>query len=405
MMKTLRLSLCLILAITLGHNAYAGSPYTKVTTVGTTGRDGAIMFAIGPDFYIGGGGSSKDFWVFHSDLNTLAKLPDIPGSTSSRSFATAFAIGNKGYICLGEDVGTTTTLKNDLWAFDPVTVTWTRKADFIGSPRDGAFVFVVGNTCYIGGGSNDSILYNDFFAYNAATNQWTQKGILPTGYTIFPAAFTLNNIGYITTGQSGQTETNALYKYDTTADDWTQMSDFPGAARQTAVAMVVDNKAYVGLGMSQYTTQYNDFYEYDPAHDQWAKITTSTGGTRAWSCAASNGTKAYFAFGWDLGSNFYNDLWNFDPSQATGIESAKPALTGVSIYPDPTQGYLYLSTPNNINIKSLEINDISGRSLKTVYPEGSIDYLKIDSSGLASGVYFLNINSGQAVDCKKFVVE
>lgn len=405
-MKPLQVLSCLIAVLAFGYKAYAGSPYTKATTVGTGGRDGAFMFAIGPDFFFGGGGANKDFWVYHSASNTTTKLTDVPGSVSSRSFATAFTIGNKGYVGLGEDVGTTTTLKNDLWAYDPATATWTREADFPGHARDGAFVFVVGNTAYIGGGSNDSDLYNDFFAYNSITNSWTQKGILPTGYTIFTATFTVNNTGYIVGGESGASETNALYQYDTTNDVWNSKADFPGAARQTAVAFAVGNKAYVGLGMSKYTPPaYNDFYSYDPPNDSWAKISTFTGGSRAWASAASNGTKAYFGFGWDLGSNVYNDLWSFDASQVSGIESAKTSSKIINIYPDPAQDYLYVSTQDNRNIKSFSVFDLAGKNLKTVYPNGRAGQIKIDVSGLAKGVYFLNINSGQAVECKKFVVD
>src|SRR6185312_10539584 len=248
-MKKIATSICLFFILAFEIGARAAGPFTKVTTVGTQGRDGAIMFAIGSDFYFGGG-TGKDFWVYHSDSNTTRRLPDMPGLMTVRSFGTGFAIGNKGYVCLGEDEGVKTVLKKDLWQFDPVTKTWTQKADFIGDARDGAFVFVVGNVAYVGGGSNDVDLYNDFYAYNAVTNEWTNKSILPTGYTIFTAPFVINNTGYIVGGQSGQTETNSLYRYDTTTDDWTQMADFPGIARQCGIALAIGNKAYVGLGQS-----------------------------------------------------------------------------------------------------------------------------------------------------------
>ncbi len=402
-MKKIATSICMFFILASGITAKAGSPFTKVTTVGTQGRDGAIMFAIGPDFYFGGG-TGKDFWVYHSDSNTTRQLPDMPGLISERSFGTGFAIGNKGYVCLGEDEGIKTTLKNDLWQFDPATKKWTQKADFIGDARDGAFVFVIGNVAYIGGGSNDVDLYNDFFAYNAVTDKWTNKGVLPTGYTIFTAPFVINNIGYIVGGQSGQTETNGLYKYDTTSNNWTPMADFPGVARQCAIAMAIGNKAYVGLGQSQYATPYSDFYSYDPSKDQWTKINSFLGGSRAWSCAASNGTKACFAFGWDLDKTFYNDIWSFDASQVSGISPAESVIPGMDIYPDPAKDYLYLTNDNHLKINSIRINDVNGKTLKIVYPgEGEI-VMRIDIGGFSKGVYFINVDSGQRLECKKFLV-
>ncbi len=405
-MKNLRLLFCVLLAISFANSVFAGSPFTKVTTVGSKGRTGAIMFAIGPDFYMGGGIGFKDFWVYHSDSNTIRKLPDIPGDDTSRTLAVGFSIGNKGYVGLGYDGSGKLILKNDLWQFDPATTTWTQKANFIGNACEASFVFVVGNVAYIGGGSNTLALYDSFYSYNSLIDKWKPLGTVPMGNSVFQAAFTVNYSGYISTGQVGGfgTETTATYQYDTTSNTWNQKADFPGGARQSTTAMVVGNMAYVGLGQTAYTNAYNDFYSYDPALDQWAKINSFPGGARFESCAASNGTEAYFAFGLDLSSNIYNDLWRFDAPLVTGIEPIKSSIAHISIYPDPAAGYLYLSVNNDIRFNSLSIRDVKGKILKTIYPDASPGQLKIDISGFAQGVYFVNVNTGQAIESRKFIV-
>ena len=41
---------------------------------------------------------------------------------------------------------------NDFWEYDPTTNTWTQKANFGGTPRDGAVGFSIGSKGYIGTG-------------------------------------------------------------------------------------------------------------------------------------------------------------------------------------------------------------------------------------------------------------
>lgn len=79
-----------------------------------------------------------------------------------RKNAVGFSIGSKGYIGTGKNVE---TYFKDLWEYDPLTNSWTQRADFGGGDRENAVGFNVGNKGYIGTGYTDDgapAYYQDF---------------------------------------------------------------------------------------------------------------------------------------------------------------------------------------------------------------------------------------------------
>ena len=89
---------------------------------------------------------------------------------SRRNGAAGFSVGGKGYIGTGSDL-------RDFWEYDPVTNVWRRKADFGGTERESAVGFSIGSKGYIGTGH--ASLFGgpqvDFWEYDPGTNLWTQK--------------------------------------------------------------------------------------------------------------------------------------------------------------------------------------------------------------------------------------
>jgi len=75
---------------------------------------------------------------------------------------------------------------------------------------------------------------------------------------------------------------------------------------------------------------------------------------------------------------------------------------GISIFPNPSQGLLYINI-GNPNVVSVEINDIRGKIIgnRTV----NTDQLSYDFTDFAKGVYFISFknNFGQTIDVKKFI--
>ena len=98
-----------------------------------------------------------DTWIQKSDVGYTAS-----NGPTARYAAVAFSIGTKGYVGTGWDGG----LRKDFWEFDPVSNSWTQKADFGGTARSLAVGFSIGTKGYIGTGS-DGTSRKDFWAMGA----------------------------------------------------------------------------------------------------------------------------------------------------------------------------------------------------------------------------------------------
>jgi N-acetylneuraminic acid mutarotase len=99
----------------------------------------------------------KDFWEYDPALNTWTKKADFGGGV--RWYATGFGIGSKGYIGTGGSTQYGITVQKDLWEYDPVLNTWTKKADFPGVARWYAVGFGIGMKGYIGTGQDSNFTY------------------------------------------------------------------------------------------------------------------------------------------------------------------------------------------------------------------------------------------------------
>lgn len=64
----------------------------------------------------------------------------------------------------------------------------------------------------------------------------------------------------------------------------------------------------------------------------------------------------------------------------------------LSLYPNPSNGIVNLSSKNNASINTVEITDINGRVVKNLTTNGVTD-IQINISDLTSGMYFLNIQT------------
>jgi N-acetylneuraminic acid mutarotase len=197
---------------------------------------------------------------------------------------------------------------------------WIPKANFGGSPRDGAVSFSINGKGYIcaGGTSANNQGYNDVWEYDPMNDTWTQKANFP-GYRLFAIGFSIGNYGYMGLG----TETNYglvgdFWRYDPIADTWSPIATFLGSVRSNAVNFVLNGKGYICLGNWPIIP---DVWEYDPLIDAWTQKSNFPGGLRMGACAFSIGTKAYIATG-QQSSSLLNDLWQYNPSTDTWIQKA-----------------------------------------------------------------------------------
>ncbi|MDR2083443.1 MAG: T9SS type A sorting domain-containing protein [Bacteroidales bacterium] len=74
----------------------------------------------------------------------------------------------------------------------------------------------------------------------------------------------------------------------------------------------------------------------------------------------------------------------------------------INLYPNPTEGELYIEN-QKLNIKNIDVFDITGRKLSFHNYINSSTYYKIDISDLTSGTYFIKISTDSGETIKKVV--
>ncbi|TAL58409.1 MAG: T9SS type B sorting domain-containing protein [Bacteroidetes bacterium] len=203
--------------------------------------------------------------------------------------------------------------------------TWTPKANFGGSSREGAVGFSIGTKGYIGTGLEGPawLFKQDFWEWDQASNAWTQKANFPGGLRSYAMGFSIGSKGYIGTGRNGN---NPMFKdfweWDQASNTWTQKGNFGGPARGWATGFSIGNKGYVGMGCDIWLpAYYNDFWEYDPATDTWTQKAACPGVVRALAAGFSIGAKGYIGTGLD-GISVFNDFWEWDQSTNAWTQKA-----------------------------------------------------------------------------------
>lgn len=86
-------------------------------------------------------------------------------------------------------------------------------------------------------------------------------------------------------------------------------------------------------------------------------------------------------------------------SLTTNLSTISNLISNINIYPNPTENFLNISNPNNVEIKNISVVDINGRIVKNQ----SDSLSQINVSDLNSGVYFVTIEAAEGKTTKKFI--
>ncbi|TAL56741.1 MAG: T9SS type B sorting domain-containing protein [Bacteroidetes bacterium] len=309
------------------------------------GRLSAVAFTIGAKGYLGTGYAlgpnfsctnspnlvTDNFWEYDPVTDSWTQKANFGGGP--RWYAVGFSIGTKGYVGTGIDEAGGGTLPsdfyNDLWEYNPITNTWTALANCPGVARATACAFSVGGFGYIGTGVDGNYSYlQDMWKYDPATNAWSPVTAFPGGFRsdIDRAPFVIGNKAYLGTGYDGNVEYNDFWEYDYITNAWMQKANFPGIARIGATGFSICNKGFLGLGgySPPPSTTFNDMWMYDPVTNSWIPVTAFPGGTRVDAPSFVINDKAYIGTGYSLISiisKYWDDLWEFSMTGA-GITAA-----------------------------------------------------------------------------------
>lgn len=142
--------------------------------------------------------------------------------------------------------------------YDPITDTWTKKAD-MPTPRAALGVGVVGGLIYVLGGTSDGrTACPAVEVYDPATDTWTSKGTMPEPRCDLRAVIIGQKIyalGGLSGGWPGFVDdsavvfTKSVALYDPASNTWSQKPDM-NVRRADFAASVVDGRIYVFGGLA-----------------------------------------------------------------------------------------------------------------------------------------------------------
>ncbi|SFC92856.1 T9SS type A sorting domain-containing protein [Algibacter pectinivorans] len=79
--------------------------------------------------------------------------------------------------------------------------------------------------------------------------------------------------------------------------------------------------------------------------------------------------------------------------------------TSVKMYPNPTNGNLFISHDSSINIEKIVVYDVSGRFIYNNFVKNSSGPKAINLKNASKGMYFVDIYSGNTVLTKKLLID
>jgi len=233
-----------------------------------TARDVSGVFALNGMLYAIGGDTAGSVAVRAYDPQTdtwssRAPMPPKPGTFG------AAAINGILYAVAGGDV--TGTPPATLQAYDRATDTWTEKAP-MPSARSGFAVAAVNGILYAIGGYHRVLpapfeMTQAVEAYDPVTDSWTTKADVPFA-EFSSAAVAAGGFIYVIGGANFNGETPAVQRYDPVTNTWTRVKDLElPVAGKAAAAFNGRIFAMGGTGFHVNALSRND--EYDPIADTW----------------------------------------------------------------------------------------------------------------------------------------
>ena len=233
--------------------------------------------------------------------DTWTRKTDMP---TPREGAATIAVNGKIYV-IGGLIETTHEFLRTVEEYNPATDTWARKSD-MQTPRVGATAGLVNGKIYVIGGNSlvdgTFTLFSTVEEYDPITDTWTPKADMPTSRGFLAnRAPTVNGKIYVIGGwmNAGRREADFanVEVYDPATDTWAKKADIPTGRGALAVSEV-NGKIYVIGGTQDRSLFLRTVQEYDPANDIWMRKADML--TSRWSHAASvvNGY-IYAIGGWD----------------------------------------------------------------------------------------------------------
>ena len=141
---------------------------SKSFVIGEEGRPVYYAFTINDKAYVttglSNGVNQTDLWMFDPATGAWTEKNKINATDSwtiTRNYGTAFTLGSKAYVGLGNSTG----VRQDFWEYDPSADTWTNKTAFEGSARQNAVSYIVNGKAYVATGRSGNYYFSDIWEF------------------------------------------------------------------------------------------------------------------------------------------------------------------------------------------------------------------------------------------------
>ena len=277
----------------------------------------------------------------------------------------------------------------------------------------------------------------EFYRFNTVTNAWDTLPDVPAsrGKMKRGSWLAYDGMNYLYVHEANYynrtpPEAHYMYRYDIAKDSWATVGGMPlyglhsGRVRKKkskdgGSAVWYDDEI---LALKGGNTQ--QFWKYTPGADSWVELDTvpnngSTGRKRRVKYGADL-VEEYNAL-WALKGNKTSEFWRYGfgtgeffgyrPGR-TGVQAERAATPnlGFAVRPNPLAqgGVLHYTVPYPVNLDA-ELFDATGRRVMVAARDRTVDgrgALRLDTRGLAAGVYLLRVDAHEAgVHRLKVVIE
>lgn len=366
------------------------------------GRHSAISFALSGKLYAGLGQSQStlknDLWSYNPTTDAWTQRANFPGN--SRIYASSVEFTNKGYVMGGYPASGQNNAFKDFWEYNPILNTWTQKVDLTGLTLGG-----VDGTAF---STSTAIYYltspKKLWKYDPTLDYWIPQsdypGVAGQGYS----SFVINGRPFIGLGTAPSISAE-LYEFLPSTNSWVQKANFPGQARAHAVGFSIGSFGYMGLGYAGSNIWLKDLYRYNPQDNTWISETNFPATEREQAIALVTNLKGYIGLGINpLTGTSFSDFWEFSPAIVSNAYESKNAVQ-FRVFPNPSKGIISVESNEEIrNYSTLKIADINGRIVKA-FEIQAITQNQFDISMLENGVYTMILeNLKQRINVSKVIL-
>lgn len=358
-------------------------------------RWGVVCFDIdGIGYMVSGRTGATDLdelWAYDPLTDSWSERASLPGV---RRVACAFTIAGKGYVVGG--LYGSSSIRDDLWEYDPTSDTWTQRTSLPGAPRYGTTAFVHNGIGYVlggGTGGGNGPFISELWAYDPVMDEWSARTPIPDQGRVGASSFTIGDMCYVFGGrQEDQSMSNELWAYDPGSDSWAVRTPLPGGGRHYARAYGVLDRGVILSGQSG-TGSFADGWVYSPWSDSWLPIEDYPG-AGGWSGAQfALNDRVFAGLGQTSGSSF-TDLWELKEIPIGLSETT--IQHWIDVFPTVISpgGTLNVRRPFELQqFEEMMLSDVQGRRVALPLELVGPNTLRLPE--LAPGTYLLSFSNGQ----------